>query len=276
MSATASITSGTTPEISSTIPNPASTPIFKPAAPSRSSARACGSTKGSGHTWYNGLHTKWERRFNDGVLFTLAYALGRHMEQAAREPHAPDSYNRGRNSNDRTHIFAFNSVYEVPIGRGRKLLPDANPVVDAVLGGLAVDRDYRFWSGSPLSFIQRGATLGNGRSTRADVSGNPELSNPTADAWFNKDAFHRTCPPHLRQLGARPDGRSRRARSRLRPDEELYILEDKYVQFRWEMFNGPNHVNLNNPVTTLGIGTTGRIFSAKTARQMQFGLKFIY
>ena len=232
--------------------------------------------EGIGHTWYNGLHTKWERRFNDGVLFTLAYALGRHMEQAAREPHAPDSYNRGRNSNDRTHIFAFNSVYEVPIGRGRKLLPDANPVVDAVLGGWQLTGIYRFWSGSPLSMVQPGATLGNGRSTRADVSGNPKVSDQSPQGWFNTTAFSRPAPytfgnssqgildgpgEHILDFGLM---------------KNFYIREDKYVQFRWEMFNAPNHVNYNNPVTNIGIRTTGQIFSAKTARQMQFGLKFIY
>ena len=58
--------------------------------------------------------------------------------------------------------------------------------------------------------------------------------------------------------------------------KNFYIKEDKYVQFRWEMFNAPNHVNYNNPVTSIGVRTTGQIFSAKTARQMQFGLKFIY
>ena len=256
--------------------NPAGTPIFKPLRRSHSLALGLRVYEGIGHTWYNGLHTKWERRFNDGLLFTLAYALGRHMEQAAREPHAPDSYNRGRNSNDRTHIFAFNTVYEIPIGRGRKLLPDANPVVNAVLGGWQATGIYRFWSGSPLSFGQPGATLGNGRSTRADVSGNAEASNPSQDAWFNKDAFSRPAPYTFGNSGlGMLDGPGEHVLD-FGLMKNFYIREDKYVQFRWEMFNAPNHVNLNNPVTNIGIRTTGVISSAKTARQMQFGLKFIY
>ena len=104
-----------------------------------------------GNTWYNALHVKWERRFTDGWLFTLAYAAGRYMEQLRREPHAPDSYNRGRNNQDRTHIMTVNTVYELPLGRGRKLLPDANPVVDAILGGWQLSGIYRFWSGSHRS-----------------------------------------------------------------------------------------------------------------------------
>ena len=32
--------------------------------------------------------------------------------------------------------------------------------------------------------------------------------------------------------------------------KNFYVTEIKYVQFRWEMFNMPNHVNLNNPDAT--------------------------
>jgi hypothetical protein len=54
------------------------------------------------------------------------------------------------------------------------------------------------------------------------------------------------------------------------------FTEHKYVQFRWEMFNAMNEVNLGSPVTTIGLSTTGQITSADTARQMQLGLKFFF
>jgi hypothetical protein len=58
--------------------------------------------------------------------------------------------------------------------------------------------------------------------------------------------------------------------------KNFYVTESKFLQFRWEMYNMPNHVNLNNPDTTIGISTTGRITSAQSARSMQFGLKFVF
>ncbi len=230
-----------------------------------------------GNTWYNALHVKWERRFTDGWLFTMAYAAGRYMEQLRREPHAPDSYNRGRNNQDRLHILSFNTVYELPLGRGRKLLPDANPVVDAILGGWQLSGIYRFWSGSPLSVTVPAATLGNGRRTRADLVGDPNISNPNPGGWYNTDAFAAPGPYTFGNSAiGLMDG----------PGEHVidtglmknfYITESKYFQFRWEMFNMPNHVNYNNPNTFFGLaGRSGRIFSAKPARVMQFGLKFIY
>jgi hypothetical protein len=48
------------------------------------------------------------------------------------------------------------------------------------------------------------------------------------------------------------------------------------LQFRWELFNAPNHVNLGAPVTTLGQRNTGQVLSAQDERQMQFGLKFVF
>ena len=230
-----------------------------------------------GHTWYNALHAKWERRFTDGWLFTMAYAWGKYLEQLRRAQYAPTSYNRGRNIRDRNHLFAFNSVYELPIGRGRKWMSNGNSVVNGLLGGWQISGIYRLVSGAPLSMVAPGATLGNGRNSRADVVGEPRLSNPTAAAWFNVNAF------------ARPDrftfGNS--ARGILDgPGEHVfdfalmknfYVSEGKYVQFRWEMFNLPNHVNLGDPLTFIGLpGRTGVITSARDARQMQFGLKFVF
>ena len=58
--------------------------------------------------------------------------------------------------------------------------------------------------------------------------------------------------------------------------KNFYLTELRYVQFRWEMFNAPNRVNLSNPNTTFGLPITGRIFSAGSARQMQLALKFVF
>ena len=36
--------------------------------------------------------------------------------------------------------------------------------------------------------------------------------------------------------------------------KNFYVTESKYVQFRWEMFNAPNHVNLSGSRNRLGHG----------------------
>jgi hypothetical protein len=54
------------------------------------------------------------------------------------------------------------------------------------------------------------------------------------------------------------------------------FAEQRYVQFRWEMFNAFNHVNLGAPITTLFQTNTGQILSSGDARQMQVGLKVVF
>jgi hypothetical protein len=57
------------------------------------------------------------------------------------------------------------------------------------------------------------------------------------------------------------------------------ISERQSVQFRWEAFNLPNHVNLGNPSTALSAvsgGTFGLITSAGSPRIMQFALKYVF
>ena len=48
--------------------------------------------------------------------------------------------------------------------------------------------------------------------------------------------------------------------------KKFYFQENRYLQFRWEAFNAFNHVNLHDPNTTIGQGSTGQIFSAGDAR----------
>ena len=48
------------------------------------------------------------------------------------------------------------------------------------------------------------------------------------------------------------------------------------LQFRAEIFNVFNHVNLGLPVADLNSPSFGRVLSAGPARLMQFGLKLIF
>ena len=53
-----------------------------------------------------------------------------------------------------------------------------------------------------------------------------------------------------------------------------FALGGRRLQFRWEIFNVINHVNLNAPVTALNNSNFGRILTAGDPRIMQFALKF--
>jgi hypothetical protein len=149
-------------------------------------------------------------------------------------------------------------------------------VANAVAGGWQLTGIYRFNSGAPLTLVVGGATLGNGVNARPNIVGDPVLAAPSEKLWFNPAAF---AAPARYQFGNSAPG------AVVGPG--LHVLdtgfmknfnfgEKKYLQFRWEMFNAMNEVNLGAPVITTGLATTGQITSAGDARQMQVGLKFVF
>jgi hypothetical protein len=213
----------------------------------------------------------------------VSYAFSKNISENggagiwdAPTPFAPKGYNRGRSSLDHTHILAVNTVWELPVGRGRKYGENLHPVMNGIVGGWQFSTIYNFISGNPLSFAIPGATLGNGWGTRANLSGNPKVSNPTVDQWFDPTAL--TEPP-LYTFGNSGigimDGPANHTLN-VGLMKNFYFTESKFLQFRWEMFNAPNHVNLCDPGTTIGFGTTGQIFCAGDARQVQMALKFVF
>jgi hypothetical protein len=236
-----------------------------------------------GKSWYNGLQFKWERRFTQGLSFMASYAFGKNLSEDIPSneweqliPFAPEGYMRGRSSWDRTHILFVNAVWEVPVGRGRRYLSGINRAANLLIGGWQLSGLNSFTSGAPLSVSVPGATLGNGWGTRANLIGDPELSNPTRSQWFNTAAF---AAPAQYQWGTSGmgifDGPGSHVLD-LALMKSFYVTESKYFQFRWEAFNTLNHVNLNSPNTTLGTADYGRITGAGGARTVQLGLKFLF
>jgi hypothetical protein len=235
-----------------------------------------------GTSWYNALHLRWDRRFNQGLGYTVSYAFSRNLDENGASitdfptPFAPKGYDRGRSQLERRHILSVNTIWEVPVGRGRAFANSLHPVLNGILGGWQLSGIYHFTSGDPLTFVVPGTTLGNGFGTRPNLVGDIHLSDPSRALWFNPAALQ--APPPI-TFGNSGQGLLDGPASHLIDTglmKNFNFTETKYVQFRWEMFNAPNRVNLNDPVLTIGLSTTGKILSSGNARRMQFGMKFVF
>lgn len=240
--------------------------------------------KNTGSNHYNSGQLKVERRFSDGLSFMLSYAFSKNISEEGADsvwstptPFAPAGYNRGRAGYDHTHILATNAVWEVPVGRGKRVGGSMNPVANAVIGGWELSGIYLFSSGDPLSFYAPGATLGNGWGTRPNLVGNPAVSNPNAGLWFNPNAFAAPGPYLFGNSGIGIlDGPGSHVVNLALMKKFPLRSETRYAQLRWEAFNAFNHVNLSDPETTINQGSTGQIFSAGDARVMQIALKLVF
>ena len=235
-----------------------------------------------GRSWYHSMQLRCERRFTRGFSYMFGYVLARHIDEYGGSitdgptPFAPAGYDRGRSELENRHMVTWNSIWELPVGRGRRFGATLHPVLNAVVGGWQFSNIYTFVSGAPLTPSYGGATLGNGLNTRPHLVGDPRLDDPTAERWFDTTAF---VAPAARVFGNAGVGVIEGPGNHSLDTallKNFHFSEQRYVQLRWEMFNATNHVNLNDPGLVFGTNTFGVINAAGPARQMQFALKIVF
>ena len=171
------------------------------------------SVENGGRGYFSALQLEGRRRWSQGFAFTAAYTL------AGSESTAPDLGNstlgvvqyapydleldRGPDPNVVKHRFLLDATWDVPVGRGRSVLPNAQPWVDALVGGWTVTTIVQVRSGQHLTpFFRYGtdpifpANTGKAYDTnssfdeawRPDVVGDSTGSR-RRDNFFNLDAF---------------------------------------------------------------------------------------
>jgi Carboxypeptidase regulatory-like domain len=249
----------------------------------------------SANSTYNGLQVRFQQRLDFGLSVLSSYTWAKSIDNAssffssAGDPNFPqDSFNtaaeRGRSNFDVRHRFSLSYGYDLPIGKGRSFVA-GDGWLPTILTGWQTFGILTLQSGRPftvalLSDIDRSntgrSTLGFGANDRPNVVGNPELSDPAPDRWFNTASF--SFPPFGsfgdagRNLLDGPGFVNFNA-SLLKTTK---LMEGLDLQFRAEAFNLFNHPNFNLPDNFLGSPTFGRILSAQSPRHIQFGLKLLF
>jgi len=129
---------------------------------------------------YHSLQAEIRRRFSGGLQFQADYTFSKAMTDApgALGNNQSDltsfrtlrdkQLDYMRSSQDQTHRFVFNSIYDLPFGRGRRYLSNANGFVDRALGGWTVG-SIVVWATRPPWFIA---------SNRATVNQFNAANNP--------------------------------------------------------------------------------------------------
>jgi hypothetical protein len=225
---------------------------------------------------YHSLQTSVEQRTHAGLFYLASYTWSRSFT-TQNQPAVGG--NRGREKAlsgfDVPHNLAISAGYELPFGRGRRLLGNANGVVDAVLGGWQVQGIYVWRSGRPftptISSDRANTGVGGQRPNRL---GSGAVDEPTVEVWFDKTAFALPAQFTYGDSG----GSILREDSYKTLDFSLFKqfrLGSHRLQFRAEAFNVTNTPSFNAPNTAIDTAAGGRVTStASTPRQMQFALKY--
>lgn len=237
---------------------------------------------------YHGLQLNAEkrmsRRFSFKSFYTFSKALDTaDMQQSNVQSGAQNLRNiaadRARTASDRRHNFVASSVWDADYF-SKAPLP-----LRILLDHWTLSTIVSMRSGSPLTVTSGGDTNLDGvAGDRADLIGNPFLDNGRSRSELVKQFFNTAA---FRPPAAGLDGTSGRnilngpglKTVDLGVFRNFRIREGMDLQFRGEITNFFNWVNLNNPNTTYNASASsnfGTIQSARAMREIQLGIRLAF
>jgi outer membrane receptor protein involved in Fe transport len=234
---------------------------------------------------YNSLQASLKRQVSNGLSLRLSYTYAKTMDNgpgpfnigAGTYPANPYNLNAeyADANYDRRHNFVGAGVYELPVGRGKWLLSNANGVTQFFLGGWTFSTIATLRTGNPVNIVFP-TPAGSGITPRPYLvpGQNPNAGPKTPIKWFNTAAFSRTPvfpnEPIISRNIVRGPGYT---------DADLSLLKnfplprEMTFQLRIESFNTLNIAHYSQPGGTISTGTFGAITSGYTPRVMQFAGK---
>jgi hypothetical protein len=223
----------------------------------------------------------WSKSIDDGAgISTGSDSSG--MAQDARNLRAE----RAVSDFDVAHCWVFSYVYDLPFGKDRRIAPSNNgagKVAGFLVSGWQMTGIMTMQTGRPFTVtVGRDASLTGGNADRPNLVGDPKVSDPGPDRWFNPAAFAIPAAGAFGNAGRnilRGDGLHS---FDLGVSRFFRVTERQSFQFRAEVFNLANHPNFFFPVQSLAnsaaVGTITRAANtgAGAQRQIQFALKYIF
>jgi hypothetical protein len=247
------------------------------------------------HSSYHALYLKLQQRFANGLSFLASYAYSKSIDNGSGirttdgDSLTPsNNYNleleRGLSAFDFRQRLTTSWLWDLPVGRGKRFLSDSR-ALDLVLGGWQLGGILTLQDGFPFTVLCGPGNIQNGGGVcYPDSTGaNPNLPDDQKlrTRFFNTDAYVDRIPA----TGNFRYGTTAR-NSVIGPgiisfdaslNKKFNFTETKYLEFRTEVFNAPNHPIWNPPGNQLRTPTYGVITSTRIdSRQIQFGLKLVF
>jgi hypothetical protein len=244
-------------------------------------------TTNEGYSWYHSLQVRLEKRFSTSLTVIGNYTFSKYM-QATELLNAGDLRpTRMISDQDAPHRFAADFIYQLPFGKGHRLLSNVNPILDRIVGGWEVNGIWTFQSGFPLNFIP---------GTPASVpdfffTGDPSaavlpVDQRSPERWFNTSVFQTNANlqpvSHLRVNPYRfPTLRGPRQNNvDLSIIKDTRIRESIMLRFTAQALNAFNHPLFPAPGLSPGAPSTFGIITASTQanypRDIQLALKLMF
>lgn len=242
-------------------------------------------SKNEGMSSYNALQTKLERRYSRNLYMLVTYTWAKSLDRgSASGDSAQDRMNPqaeyGLSDFDQRHRFVASVLYQLPFGRGQRLLPNLSTAPNYLLGGWQLNTIVTYGSGTPFSVaIGTDGSLTGVNYQRANIvgldNGNLPSDQRSPSHWFNTAAFE------IAPQGTFGDSGRNIVIGPPTTNVDLSLFKDfpigeRSLQFRAEFFNALNHSQFGLPVADPTSAAFGQILSSKPAREIQLALKFTF
>lgn len=241
---------------------------------------------------YNSLGAKVTKRYSNGLTYLASYTWSKSIDTATAIRNQggdtlfpQNSYcrscERARSSHDNRQRFVTSALWDIPVGKGKKANIE-NAVLDAVAGGWQLGSILTLQTGFPITVTNgqdasnTGAFFDRPNSTGKDAALPRGQQDP--QRFFDTSQFSANTPGTHGNVG----------RNTLTSPGiigwDFSLLknfrlpsESRYLQFRFEAFNFPNHPNWGNPDANVTSVNFGRIAGTRgNMRNLQFALKYVF
>jgi hypothetical protein len=230
----------------------------------------------TGRSNYHALQLEVKKQFSAGYSVGLSYTYSRLMDQVSYlNPTDPLPW-YGVSTYDRPQRIALNSLFDLPIGRGKLVGSNMSKWADYIAGGWKWNAIFTFQSGDPLTW---GNVLYQGDTGRIRLS----ADNRTLDHWFNTSGFVtastqqladniRTFP--LRLSNVRGDAQNLWEFAAIKA---IPIHERLNIQLRGEAYNALNHPSMSDPNVNPTSSAFGQVSSQNGyARQIDLAVRILF
>jgi hypothetical protein len=238
---------------------------------------------------YNSLGVKFTRRYSHGLTYLLAYTYAKSIDETSGiRVHNGDtlfpqnSYcmrcERALSSFDTRQRMVTSVLYDIPVGKGRSA-NIANPFLNAIIGDWQIGSILTIQTGFPLTAVSGSDVSNTGAGfDRPNATGiDPDISNPTPNRWWTKDAFVVQPKYTFGNVGRNTLTSPSIFSWDFSTHKDFRVTESQRLELRWEMFNFLNHPVWAAPNTNVASSGFGTITGTRlNMRQMQVALKYVF
>jgi len=227
----------------------------------------------NGDSYFNQLAVRLQKRLDNGLQFFVNYSHSRLMDHTAYPNAGSWALEKRVAADDRPDYLVFSALYDLPVGRGKAYLANANRVLMFVLGNWEMGGEFVYFQGAPLSW---GNVIYNGQPL-------DYRANDANGASFNTGAFNtvssqqlsnnfRTFPSQFNTL--RIDSNNN---FNVNLTKTFTIHENVKIQFRAESFNLCNRPQFDTPNLSPTSSTFGYITATTNSpRAIQLALRLTF